>query len=220
MNLQQIVLTLSCSALAIARYQTDSKKGWRHDNFIRGDVDRVALIKRIEIKGKSTSSRQRKRSRRTATAKKELHNSSAPVSASAASVGGCVSESEVSSISSNSAEPPLEVLSTVTLSGTVPSKPTHETAQESPRQLNMPGHLRVPSQVSYNPTTSSGYIQYTPAFLAQTTAPLVQSIDPISISRNSMALGGPSSDDFLQFAQMMEVKQEDPFDVAVRKMFS
>ena len=72
----------------------DSKKGWRHDYFIRGDVERVALIKRIEIKGRSTTTRQRKRSRRTTTASKESCNSTVPVLPDLAASIGCVSLSE------------------------------------------------------------------------------------------------------------------------------
>ena len=86
----------------------------------------------------------------------------------------------------------------------------------------MHGHLSVPSQVLYNPTptTSSEYSQYTPTFLAQTTAPLIQSIDPVNASRNSMPFHGPSTSDFMQFAEIMQAEEEDEFDVAVRKMFS
>ena len=155
-------------------------------------------------------------------ASKESYISSVTALPEPAASVGSVSESEVSSISS-SAEPPLEVMTTDTPSSTVPSEPTHEAheiAQDSPQQLGISGHPSVPSQVSYNPTSSTEYIQYTPAFLAQTTAPLIQSLDPISASRNSMSFGVPSSNDFMQFAQMMEAEEEDAFDVAVRKMFS
>lgn len=190
----------------------DSKRGWRHDDFIRGNVDGIASIKRIEVKGKSTTGKRIRRAARTS--KKPYSSATVPYLAVAV---GSVSESEVSSISSNSAEPPLEVLRANMSSSTVSSEPTHETTQESPQQLRTSGLLSVPSQVWYNPA----YIQSTQAFLAQTTepAPLIQSIDPISTSP-SMTFGGSSSNDSTQFAQMAEFEEEDAFDVAIRELFS
>mmetsp|Transcript_22084 Transcript_22084/g.50520 ORF Transcript_22084/g.50520 Transcript_22084/m.50520 type:complete len:315 (-) Transcript_22084:210-1154(-) len=207
----------------------DSKTGWWHDNFIRGNVDRIALIKRIEVKGKSTTG---KRSRRAArTSEKPYSSATAPDLAAAV---GSVSESEVSSISSNTAEPPLKVLRANMSSSTISSEPTHETTHEttqSPQQLRTPGLLSVPSQVWYNPA----YIQSTPAFLVQAPkpapaplvqpapllqpAPLIRSIDPIS-TIPSMIFGGSSSNDSTQFAQLAEVEEEDAFDVAIRELFS
>ena len=197
----------------------DSKIGWRHDNFIRGDVDGIALIKRIEIKGRSTTSKQWERSRRTTRASEESY-SSATVPDLAALVGS-VSESKVSSVSSNSAELPLEVLMNDTPSSAVLSEPAHETSQASTQQLRMAGSglLSVPSLALYNPAASSEFSRYTPAFLAQATASLIQSIGPTSTS-HSMAYGGPSSNDPIQFAQMTGVEEEDAFDVAIRELFS
>ena len=199
----------------------DSKTGWRHDNFVRGDVDGIALIKRIELKGNSTTSKQGKRSRRTSTTSKASYSSST-VPDLAASVGS-VSESKGSSVSSNSAETPLEVMMTNMSSSTAPSEPTtQETTQSAPPQLRMSrsGLLSVPSQVSYNPDMSSEYIQYAvpPAFLAQTTASLIQPIDPISISQSMF--GGPPSNYSDQHAQQMTETEEDAFDVAIRELFS
>ena len=107
-------------------------------------------------------------------------------------------------------------------SSTVPSEPTHESSQDAQQQFGVSGSdlLTVPSQVWYNPATSSDYSQYTPAFLAQATAPLIQSADPISIS-DPMAFGGPPSNDSIQHTQMMETfEEEDAFDVAIRELFS
>ncbi|EJK65720.1 hypothetical protein THAOC_13395, partial [Thalassiosira oceanica] len=80
----------------------DSKRGWRHDNFIRGNVDGIALIKRIKVKRKTKTSKQGKRTRGVArTPWKPYSSATAPDLAAAV---GSVSESEVSSISSNSAD--------------------------------------------------------------------------------------------------------------------
>ncbi|EJK44083.1 hypothetical protein THAOC_37408 [Thalassiosira oceanica] len=200
----------------------DSKRGWWHDNFIRGNVDRIALIKRIEVKGKSTTG---KRSRRAArTSEKPYSSATAPDLAAAV---GSVSESEVSSISSNTAEPPLKVLRANMSSSTISSETTHETTRQSQQQLRTSGLPSVPSQVWYNPA----YIQSTPAFLVQAPAPkpkpaplvqpapLIRSIDPIS-TIPSMIFGGSSSNDSTPFAQMAEVEEEDAFDVAIRELFS
>jgi len=188
----------------------DSKIGWRHDNFIRGDVDGIALIKRIELKGK--------RFRRTSTASKESYSSA--IAPDLTATVGSVSEPEVSSVSSNSAEIPLEVLMAKMPSSTVPSEPTHETSQDAQQQFGVSGSglLSVPSQVLYNPATSSEYSHYTPAFLAQTTSSLIQPIDRIIIGQ-SMTFGGPQSSDSIQHAQMTET-EEDAFDVAIRELFS
>ena len=173
------------------------------------------MIKRIEIKGRSTTSKQGKRSRRTARASKESY-SSATVPDLTASFSS-VSEPIVSSVSSNSAELPLELLTNDTPSSAVPSEPTHETTQAAPQQLRMSdsGLLSVPSQVLYNLATSSEYSQYTLAPLA----PLFQSIDRISTS-HSLPFGGPRFYDPIQFAQMTEAEEEDAFDVAIKKIFS
>ena len=138
-----------------------------------------------------------------------------------AALVGSVSESEVSSVSSNSAELPLEVLMNDTPSSAVLSEPAHETSQASTQQLRMAGSglLSVPSLALYNPAASSEFSRYTPAFLAQATASLIQSIGPTSTS-HSMAYGGPSSNDPIQFAQMTGVEEEDAFDVAIRELFS
>ena len=134
-----------------------------------------------------------------------------------AALVGSVSESEVSSVSSNSAELPLEVLMNDTPSSAVLSEPAHETSQASTQQLRMAssGLLSVPSLALYNPAASSEFSRYTPAFLAQATASLIQSIGPTSTS-HSMAYGGPSSNDPIQFAKMTGVEEEDAFDVAIR----
>jgi len=109
-------------------------------------------------------------------------------------------------------------------SSTVPSdaEPTHETSQDAQQQFGVSGSglLTVPSQVLYNPVTSSEYSQYTPAFLAQTTSSLIQPIDRIIIGQ-SMAFGGPLSNDSIQHAQMTDTfEEEDAFDVAIRELFS
>ena len=134
-----------------------------------------------------------------------------------AALVGSVSESEVSSVSSNSAELPLEVLMNDTPSSAVLSEPAHETSQASTQQLRMAssGLLSVPSLALYNPAASSEFSRYTPAFLAQATASLIQSIGPTSTS-HSMAYGRPSSNDPIQFAKMTGVEEEDAFDVAIR----
>ena len=162
------------------------------------------------MKGKATTGKRTQRSARTS----QKDCTSATVPDSTVAVGN-VSESEASSISSNSAEPPLEVLMTNMSSSTVPSEPIHEITEQQLTTSELPS---VPSQVWYNPA----YIQPPAAFLAQVTAPatLIRSMDPIDpiSSSHCMATDGSSND--FQFAEMSEAEEEDAFDVAIRELFS